>query len=77
MEGDEKWEDLVNIFFENADETYVVHPIAVYYDNWFLAFSEMIGTSVKYWRNLQNAYDALIAEFKLQEERNWKLQSLN
>lgn len=24
---------LVNIFFENADETYVVHPIAVYYDN--------------------------------------------
>lgn len=30
-----------------------------------MKLSEMIGTSVKYWLNLQNAYDALIAEFKL------------
>lgn len=28
----------------------------------------MLGTSVNYWLNLQNSYDALIAEFKSQEE---------
>lgn len=33
-----------------------------------MKFSRMIGTSVSYWLNLQNAYDALIAEFKSQEE---------
>lgn len=30
--------------------------------------SRMIGTSINYWLNIQNAYDALIAEFKSQEE---------
>ncbi len=30
--------------------------------------SRMIGTSVNYWLNLQNAYDALIAEFKSEDE---------
>ncbi|MBQ9866921.1 MAG: HigA family addiction module antidote protein [Lachnospiraceae bacterium] len=30
--------------------------------------SRMIGTSVIYWLNLQNSYDALIAEFKSEEE---------
>lgn len=38
-----------------------------------MKLSRMIGTSVSYWLNLQNAYDALIAEFKsakeLEEER--------
>ena len=35
--------------------------------------SRMLGTSIKYWLNLQNSYDALIAEFdnerELEEER--------
>ena len=30
--------------------------------------SRMIGTSVSYWLNLQNAYNSLIAEFKSKEE---------
>lgn len=33
-----------------------------------MKLSRMIGTSVNYWLNLQNAYDTLIAEFKSQEE---------
>lgn len=33
-----------------------------------MKLSRMIGTSVSYWLNLQNAYDALIAEFKSNEE---------
>ncbi len=33
-----------------------------------MKLSRMIGTSVAYWLNLQNAYDALIAEFKSEEE---------
>lgn len=33
-----------------------------------MKLSRMIGTSVSYWLNLQNAYDALIAEFKSDEE---------
>ncbi|MFI3213421.1 MAG: HigA family addiction module antitoxin [Eubacteriales bacterium] len=33
-----------------------------------MKFSRMLGTSVSYWLNLQNAYDTLIAEFKSQEE---------
>ena len=33
-----------------------------------MKLSRMIGTSVTYWLNLQNAYDTLIAEFKSQEE---------
>ncbi len=33
-----------------------------------MKLSRMIGTSVTYWLNLQNAYDALIAEFKSEEE---------
>lgn len=33
-----------------------------------LKLSRMIGTSVGYWLNLQNSYDALIAEFKSAEE---------
>lgn len=33
-----------------------------------LKLSRMLGTSVNYWLNLQNAYDSLIAEFKSQEE---------
>lgn len=33
-----------------------------------MKLSRMIGTSVNYWLNLQNAYDALIAEFKSEEE---------
>lgn len=33
-----------------------------------LKLSRMIGTSIYYWLNLQNTYDALIAEFKSQEE---------
>lgn len=33
-----------------------------------MKLSRMIGTSVNYWLNLQNAYDALIAEFKSAEE---------
>lgn len=30
--------------------------------------SRMLGTSIKYWLNLQNAYDALIAEFESEKE---------
>ena len=33
-----------------------------------MKLSRLIGTSVNYWLNLQNAYDALIAEFKSREE---------
>lgn len=33
-----------------------------------MKLSRMIGTSVNYWLNLQNAYDALIAEFKSERE---------
>lgn len=33
-----------------------------------LKLSRMLGTSVNYWMNLQNAYDGLIAEFKSEEE---------
>ena len=33
-----------------------------------MKLSRMLGSSVNYWLNLQNAYDALIAEFKSQEE---------
>ena len=33
-----------------------------------MKLSRMIGTSVSYWLNLQNAYDALIAQFKSEEE---------
>lgn len=33
-----------------------------------LKLSRMLGTSVNYWLNLQNAYDALVAEFKSEEE---------
>ena len=33
-----------------------------------MKLSQMIGTSASYWHNLQNAYDALIAEFKSKEE---------
>lgn len=33
-----------------------------------MKLARMTGTSVNYWLNLQNAYDALIAEFKSEEE---------
>lgn len=33
-----------------------------------MKLSRMIGTSVNYWLNLQNAYDTLIAEFMSEEE---------
>ena len=33
-----------------------------------MKLSRMLGTTVNYWLNLQNAYDALIAEFKSEEE---------
>ena len=33
-----------------------------------MKLSRMIGTSVNYWLNLQNAYDALIAEFRSERE---------
>lgn len=33
-----------------------------------MKLSRMIGTSVDYWLNLQNAYDSLVAEFKSQQE---------
>ena len=33
-----------------------------------MKLSRMMGTSVSYWLNQQNAYDALIAEFKSKEE---------
>ena len=33
-----------------------------------MKLSRMIGTSVSYWLNFQNAYDALSAEFKSKEE---------
>lgn len=33
-----------------------------------MKLSGMIGTSVNYWLNLQNAYDTLTAEFKSEEE---------
>ena len=33
-----------------------------------MKLSRMLGTSVSYWPNLQNAYDSLIAEFKSEEE---------
>ena len=33
-----------------------------------MKLSEMIGTSENYWFNLQNAYYALVAEFKLQQK---------
>ena len=32
-----------------------------------MKLSKMIGTSVSYWLNLQNAFDALISEFKSSE----------
>lgn len=33
-----------------------------------MKFSRMLNTSIIYWLNLQNAYDALIAEFKSEKE---------
>lgn len=33
-----------------------------------MKLSRMSGTSIHYWLNLQNAYDALIAEFRSEEE---------
>lgn len=33
-----------------------------------MKLSRLLGTSVNYWLNLQNAYDALIAEFRSDEE---------
>lgn len=33
-----------------------------------MKLSRMMGTSVSYWLNLQNEYDALLAEFKSEEE---------
>ena len=33
-----------------------------------MKLSRLVGTSVNYWLNLQNAYDALIAEFRSDEE---------
>ena len=33
-----------------------------------MKLSKMTGTSVSYWLNLQQAYDALMAEFKAKEE---------
>lgn len=33
-----------------------------------MKLSRMLGTSVNYWLNLQNSYDALIAQFKSEEE---------
>lgn len=33
-----------------------------------MKLSRMIGTSVSYWLNLQKSYDALVAEFKSEEE---------
>lgn len=33
-----------------------------------MKLSRIVGTSVNYWLNLQNSYDALIAEFKSEEE---------
>lgn len=33
-----------------------------------MKLSRMVGTSIYYWLNLQNAYDTLIAEFKSDEE---------
>ena len=33
-----------------------------------MKLSRMLGTTVSYWLNLQNAYDSLIAEFKSKEE---------
>lgn len=33
-----------------------------------MKLSRMLGTSVSYWLNLQNAYGSLIAEFKSEEE---------
>lgn len=33
-----------------------------------MKLSRLLGTSVKYWLNLQNAYDVMIAEFKSDEE---------
>lgn len=33
-----------------------------------MKLSRMVGTSVYYWLNLQNAYDALIAEFRSEKE---------
>lgn len=33
-----------------------------------MKLSRMMGTSVNYWLNLQNAYDSLIAEFRSEEE---------
>lgn len=33
-----------------------------------MKLSRMVGTSIYYWLNLQNAYDTLIAEFKSEEE---------
>ncbi|MBD5450947.1 MAG: HigA family addiction module antidote protein [Lachnospiraceae bacterium] len=35
-----------------------------------MKLSRMLGTSVNYWLNLQNAYDALIAEFGSEKELN-------
>ncbi len=33
-----------------------------------MKLSRMVGTSINYWLNLQNTYDALIAEFKSEKE---------
>lgn len=38
--------------------------------------SRMIGTSIKYWLNLQNEYDVLISERKMQEELNKEIEIL-
>ena len=42
-----------------------------------MKLSRMIGTSVNYWLNLQNAYDALIAEFRSEEELAEERKFLN
>ena len=37
-----------------------------------MKLSRMVGTSVSYWLNLQNAYDSMVAEFKLEEELKYE-----
>lgn len=45
-----------------------------------MKLSRMVGTSVNYWLNLQNAYDALIAKFnseaRLRQMQWFKLQPI-
>jgi plasmid maintenance system antidote protein VapI len=41
-----------------------------YKDTIAMKLSKMVGTSVEYWLNLQNSYDALVSVFKSESVDN-------